>query len=396
MTGSPVGAAAEGGAAPGRAKPGLSVNGGEEFVSPDERRMSKRAEALRHRRSLWEWSSLARQRKCGSAAFTPQGGAILRATETDQGTRAGVAGLQSCGLWTCPVCVRSVSAERAREVSKVLKAAAERKCSVSLASFTMKHHNGVSIRACWDALGKAWRSATSGSVWQKHKQQFGLVGWVRAVELTVGANGPHVHAHVLLVFDSLISSEMQEEFAYRMWVRWNRTLTKHGFGGSEERGVDVRPVQLTGESIEATAAYVAKASFEAVSSATKQGRKTSSRAPMEILADAVATGNADDIELFWEIEQSCHGRKKLTWSNGIRDWAKLGKEKTDEEAANENKHGENVLVMPKATWNVVKYELEGLLDTYERQGLLAARRWLDSRGLDYRIPSGDKNLVRSG
>jgi hypothetical protein len=391
VTGSLVGAPAEGRGAPGRVEPGLSVNGGELFVSPDERRKSKRAEALRHRRSLWEWSSLARQRKCGSAAFTPEGGAILRATETDQGTRAGVAGLQSCGLWTCPVCVRSVSAERAREVSKVLKAAAERKCSVAMASFTMSHRNGVSIRACWEALGKAWRSATSGSVWQKQKQQFGLVGWVRAVELTVGANGPHVHAHVLLVFDSLVSAEMQEEFAHRMWVRWNRTLTKHGFGGTEERGVDVRPVQLTGESIEATASYIAKASLEAVSSATKQGRRTSSRAPMQILADAVATGNADDIELFWEIEQACHGRKKLTWSNGIRDWAKLGKEKSDEEVANENKHGESVLVMPAATWHKVKCELEGLLDTYETGGLLAARRWLDSRGLDYRLPRSKRD-----
>jgi hypothetical protein len=199
--------------------------------------------------------------------------------------------------------------------------------------------------------------------------------------------------HLRNVFGSLVSQELMQELASRMYQRWNRSLAKRGFEGIEDKGgLDVVPVQLTGDSIEATATYVAKASMEAVSSATKHARG-GNRSPMQILADAVETGNAADIDLFWEIEQTCQGRKKLTWAKGIREWAGMNApEKSDEDIVNEDRHGESVLILPKESWAAVRHEAEDLLEIYEEQGLPGAERWLRSRGLAYKIPGQGRSV----
>ncbi|WP_225924658.1 protein rep [Pseudonocardia abyssalis] len=338
------------------------------------------------RRSLWEWSSVPRQRKCGRVPFTSGGGAVVRLSDAEDGNRrAGVAGLQSCGSWSCPVCARSISAARAAEVAAVLRSAVDQRCSVALATFTMRHHKGLSLRSCWDAIGSAWRSTTSGAGWQKDKDQFGVVGWLRAVEITHGEeHGFHVHVHALIVFDGPVSVELMGELGHRMFARWNRALGRKGFSAVEDRGgLDVRSVQLDGDSIDQVSTYISKAAYEAVSSATKHARG-GNRSPFQILRDAVETGNAADIELYWEFEQASLGRKKITWSNALREWAGLHVvEKTDGEIAAENRGGEPVLILPKATWIVVRHDVADLLDAVELGGRLAGQRWLRSRGLAF-------------
>jgi len=353
---------------------------------------------MRLRRSLWEWSSQKRQRKCGRVPFRTGGGAVVRCSETEDGRRAGISGLQSCGLWTCPQCSRKISAERAQEVAAVLRAAAGKQCSVSFVTLTFQHRAGTSLRASWDALTTAWRSVSSGGAWTKDQQRFGVVGWLRAVELTHGANGWHVHCHAMIVFDGLVSPELQEALGDRMFGRWEKGLARKGFTAVAERGgLDVRPVELTAESIESLAVYVSKAAMEAVNAAGKVARSGGNRSPFQILRDAVATGNSDDIGLWWEIEQASAGRKKITWSTALRNWAGLHRERTEEEIVADDQHGEDQLVLPPETWARVQHEAEDLLEIIEDEGLPGAERWLGSRGLAYRlVPSGTTPYLPEG
>lgn len=337
------------------------------------------------RRSLWEWSSVKRQRKCGRVPFRSEGGAVIRTSETDQGRRAGVAGVQSCGSWTCPVCSRMISRERAQEVAAVLKAAEAQGCSVAFVTLTMRHRAGTPLRASWDALTAGWRSVTSGASWSRDQGTFGVLGWLRAVELTHGDNGFHIHCHAMVVFDGLVSPELMEALGDRMFARWERGLARKGFSAVADRGgLDVRPVQLSADSIESLATYISKAAMEAVNSTGKAARG-GNRAPFQILRDAVATGSADDIELFWEIEQASVGRKKITWSQSLRDWAGLHRERSEEEIVTEDRHGEDQLVLPRETWERVQHEAEDLLEIIEIEGLPGAERWLKSRGLAYEV-----------
>ena len=85
--------------------------------------------------------------------------------------------------------------------------------------------------------------------------------------------------------------------------------------------------------------------LEITSPSTKEGRD-GNRAPFAILRDALATGLAEDCELWLTWEKVSHNRRQLTWSRSLRDWAGLHVERTDEEIAQQDMHGDDQLIIP--------------------------------------------------
>jgi hypothetical protein len=248
----------------------------------------------------------------------------------------------------------------------------------------MRHDRGDLLSDLWDALTSAWGAVTSGGAYVRDQETFGILGWVRTVEVTHGAAGWHVHVHAVVCLDGPTSPEMMDELGGRMFARWERKLSKLGFSAVQDRGgLDVRPVRMTGDSIEQVAGYISKITHEITSPSTKEGR-SGNRAPFAILRDALETGNADDVELWWAWEKVSAGRKQLTWSKALRSWA--GREKSDDEIASEDRGGESVLVLPHATWTAVRQEVADLLDAVELGGVPAGQRWLRSRGLAFLTP----------
>lgn len=354
---------------------------------PDVGRRNRRAEAIEWRRRLWEWTSLPRLRNCGRVSHTGVGGAVLRVSDGSDGRRAGLAGLQSCGsVWACPVCARRICAERSADLRRVLEAVAAADGSAMLVTFTMRHHAAQRLTALWEALSAAWGAVTSGRAWTSEQERYGVLGWVRTVEATHGAAGWHLHVHALVVFDGPVSLDLASEMAGRMFGRWQRALTRHGLDAVQDRGgLDVRKVAMTGDSLDRVSEYLAKITSEITSPSTKDGR-FGNRAPFAILRDALGTGLAEDVELWWSWEQASHGRRQLTWSRGLREWAGLHAEKTDDEVVAEDQHGADVLVIPAESWPRVRAEVADLLDAVEVGGMDAAITWMDSRGLSWSRP----------
>lgn len=339
------------------------------------------------RSRLWGWTSLERLRNCGRVAHTASGGAVLRLSDTDVGRRAGVSGLQSCGSpWACPVCSRKISAERSQDVARALSRVAADGGSAALVTLTVRHNRGHRLDELWNAVSSAWSAVTSGSGWTRDQGTFGILGWVRTVEVTHGAAGWHVHVHAVVAADSPLSAEMWSAAGDRMFSRWERRLAKLGFSAVADRGgLDVRPVRMTAGSIEQVGEYLSKITSEITRPGVKSGR-LGNRTPFAILADALATGNADDCDLWLVWEQVSHGRRQLTWSRSLR--ALAGVEKTDDEIAAEDKGGVDTVAMPKATWSAVRTEVADLLDAAELGGVPAAVSWLRSRGLAFTVLDG--------
>lgn len=311
----------------------------------------------------------------------------MRGTETSEGLQTGLAGLMACGSpWACPVCARRIAAQRARDVAGVLQAVADTGGCAGLLTLTIRHRKHHKLEDLWEALSTAWGAVTSGRSWVKDRELFGVRGTIRTVEYTHSPDtGHHLHVHAVIVFEDPISPEMMEEFGYRAFARWERALTRKGFDAVADRGgLDMRPIHLSGDSIEAVAEYVSKAAFEVTSSATKQGRGDS-RSAFQILADAVQ-GEADSIELWWSWERVSSGKKQVTYSRGLREWARIGREKTEEEIVSEDLKGEDLLVIPPETWKVIVDDVADLLDAIELGGVEAGERWLRSRGLAYSKP----------
>ncbi|SDG48678.1 MBL fold metallo-hydrolase [Pseudonocardia oroxyli] len=338
------------------------------------------------RRRLWDLTTLPRLRNCGRVSHTGVGGAVVRVSETDEGRRAGLSGLQSCGSpWSCPVCARKIGAQRSEDVAAVLRAVAAAGGSAALVTLTMRHHKGHRLSDLWDALTKAWAAVTAGASWSKDQALFGVLGFCKAVEVTNGEAGWHVHCHAVVALDGPVSPELMEELGGRMFTRWERKLARLGFSAvADKGGLDVRPVRMTADSIEQVADYISKITSEITSPTAKEAR-SGNRTPFAILRDFLATGNADDWDLWETWERASHNRRQLTWSRRLRDWAGLHREKTDEEVASEDRGGEAAIIIPKESWPLVRDDVADLLDAIELGGVDQAVRWLTSRSLGFRL-----------
>lgn len=110
------------------------------------------------------------------------------------------------------------------------------------------------------------------------------------------------------------------------------------------------------------------------------------RTPFQILSDALDNGEAADVYGWWEWEKASQGRRQIAWSKGLREWANMGREQTDEEIAEEQLETEDVLFIEPDSWREMRTRparVCDLLEVTEDGGYPAAMSWLDRHGLGY-------------
>lgn len=354
----------------------------------------RRRERAKLRNFLRLITELERVRGCGNCTVTGSGGPTLRRTAGTAGGPpvAGYAGLATCGsVWVCPTCSAKIAAGRAEELAQVMRAVLDSGGSAHMMTFTMRHHAGQSLRQCWKAAAYAWERITQGKQWKADQLVGGMLGWVKAIEVTHGANGWHVHIHVLVCWTDRISEATATVVAESMHRRWQAALIRKGFDSwRDSGGLDVRAATLTDSNL---ADYFVKMAHEITGSAMKKGRGKG-RTPFQILRDTYMDHLARDGELWAEWEHASKGRKQLTWSRNdmnLRAFAQLGKEQTDEEIAAEDLAGDDLVGLPAETWGwIIAHEhATDLLDVTELAGLEGACDWLDARSLDWFRTSPD-------
>ena len=214
----------------------------------------------------------------------------------------------------------------------------------------------------------------------------GLLGWARAVEVTDGDNGWHVHLHVLLCFREQVSADLaRAALGPRLFSRWSRALERKAFSASEEHGWDLRRAQLGDGDL---ADYFTKMAHEVTGGHRKEGRGRGGRTPMQLLADAVETYEESALARWWEWEAASDGRRQLTWSTGrrdLRDLAGFGREATDEEIAEEEEDADVRLVLPTDVWRLLDASGRAcaVLAAAERGGIGAASAWLSAHGVEW-------------
>lgn len=404
----------------------ISRLGNTSIAFPDVRRMDGKRNRYRVRKGGQVLSNSESFAKCGRVPI----GSTVQVLASDGGTRAGFGNLHTCGsVWLCPVCSAKIQVQRRDDVAETLnKAIAEGKI-VSMLTLTMQHHKGQTLLDLWNALSDAWNAVTRGRRWagdkddpqgvrQGFKANLGLLGYIRAVEVTHGAFGWHVHTHVIMISDKNPMDTMIEwkpknrgSVEYPVEVvspidyvadRWEKELAKHGVGFIANRGgldwqIADDPAKV-GD-------YVAKLGLssddfsdgpgdslanEATLGAMKRARG-GNRTPMQILDDLTRDKRVmrdgevtPDLMLWWEWERASRDKRALLWSGGLRDWANLDREKTDEEIAQEKAGDEVVAILDQeAWWQVFEIGSVELLLAIETSGPEAGRRWLSDRGIPY-------------
>lgn len=369
------------------------------------------------RRGLWEASSLARVRSCGRYSTEEDGSVGIKVTPgQDGGNVSGFRGVTTCGsVWACPVCSAKIAAHRAQDLSQAVEHYTADGKSVYMITLTMRHHRGQSLHQCWSALSYAWNAANSGKQAKADKELFELDGYNRVTEVTHGEHGWHVHAHVVLFFDREIGAESVKYLAHRMYQRWEKALHRKGFDAIEEHALDVRKAD------EWVADYLAKTTYnedpqlkaasEAYAQAcTASAKKLASEAALGVFKDArrgnrtpfkilesifagqqIGADTSEDERLWYEWEKESRGRRQMVWSRGLRDRVGLDKEKDDTEIVEDDEmQGEVVAYMPKATWNVIKWEAEFLLQAFDHS-TEAGFGYLGQRGLAVHTADGSEH-----
>lgn len=255
-------------------------------------------------------------------------------------------GLMICGsIWVCPVCAAKISEVRRLELQGAMEAWKKQGGSVIMLTLTVPHYDHQPLSEVLGKFTQSHRIFKNRKTYKKITSEIGLVGSVRALEVTYGENGWHVHAHVLLFLKTGVSGAL-EGIEARMLEMWQSACLSAGLGEPDHHGVKVHDGTYADN-------YATKwgLDHEVTKSHIKKGREAN-LTPFDMLRQADTFPQAE--AKFQEYARAFKGKRQLVWSDGLRQLLGLDSEKTDQEIASQLDE-ETVLLgsLTKSQWRIV-------------------------------------------
>lgn len=234
--------------------------------------------------------------------------------------RACYSGLMTCGsVWDCPICSAKISARRSEDIKAGSDNWKNQGGAVVMVTYTIRHNLGDSLKSVSKTMTDAIRFVHSGAPYLRIKERFGIRGTISATEILYNpVNGWHYHKHQLLFLDSKdLNSEQLEKWLFN---RYNKFLNLNGFDVLPGIGVKVSPPDDT-----VIPEYLTKWGLE--DELTSDSKDSNSLHPFELLDEEKYHAR------FVEYSRAMYGKRRLTWSKGLRDLLGLNVELTDEQIA---------------------------------------------------------------
>jgi hypothetical protein len=211
----------------------------------------------------------------------------------------------ACGnRWSCPLCSPYLLAESQYRIERVLQSVP----TVVYLTFSVADEPGPPRAGSLDSILKTWSSAFSTGSWMSDfRVRSGLVGWVRAVEVTFPEGGFHPHIHAAFLFRPGKRGTSLEALVQR----WLAAAAREGFRASykAQKGYYV----ARGEGRVKVAYYLCS------QTAIKESSQGKGRTPGDLLHNVAATGDADDLGLLLGFHEAVAGKRKLSTSRGFWD-----------------------------------------------------------------------------
>ena len=205
---------------------------------------------------------------------------VVRVTKPDSAPRSFLKGVSRCGLgWVCPVCTAAKAEIARQKINAVLSKGRRVGWKMVMITLTVQHDEYMPLEWLWDRLSAASDELRTTYPWKRLNKA--LVGSVKAVEATHGANGWHLHYHIILVFkaDAVLDQAEAEAMAETLRSEWMTQIRSQGLNGNE-RAFQVQGAASAGN-------YLAKwgLSEELTLGHAKRGRK-GQRSPWQLLRDS--------------------------------------------------------------------------------------------------------------
>lgn len=288
-------------------------------------------------------------------------------------------GLARCGnVWRCPVCSQIVRHQRAEELAEGARRAIAAGGTVALATFTVRHDRSDSLETVLGLLGDAYASMSRSRAYRAWRDANGLFGQVTALELPYGVHGWHCHRHVALFFDGRLDPVEQGRLGDELFEMWSHAV---GLVGGRTVAREAFDFQIVGVGSDSVAAYMVKDAGDLaglgkeVSLGDLKAGRSGSIAAFELLDD----DSAEAHRLWNEYVEGTRGRSAIRWSRGLRARLGLGKERTDEQVAQEADAVGDVSLTIDADVFAERVArkpqvMAGVLEAVERHDLEAAAR----------------------
>lgn len=257
-------------------------------------------------------------------------------------------GLVTCASpWDCPICVSKLGERRRVEVLAAIGKWEDMGGQCLLLTLTFPHYLTDSLPVLVKGQQKAMSNLTSSRFYKFIRQQIGMVGTIRAWEVTRSdANGWHPHFHILLFVRTGLDLVALEEQFFIAWANACRLAKLPA--PSRSHGVDLRDGAFAH-------AYVTKGNWgldhEIAKANSKKGRN-GSLSPMD-LVDLYIEGNKQAGALFVEYSNAFHGKRQLYWTPGLKDYFGID-DKDDEQVVNETEEDACLLgLLEPSDWRLV-------------------------------------------
>lgn len=262
--------------------------------------------------------------------------------------KAFYSGLMICGrVWQCPVCAAKISERRKNELTKATTAHKQASGHLAMLTLTIRHKRTDALETLLEAFNGATSKMMTTKQYHEIRQDMGIIGRVKALEVTHGINGWHPHAHIVIFYENQTDLRKMEK---RMYNLWKNACKKFGLSTTESYGIDLQGAEYV-------QAYLTKHGSwsieqEMTKAHIKKGRD-SNMTPFDLLRDVLL--NDDDISkgLFREYAGAFKGKRQLHWSRGLKDYFSIT-EKTDEELAKEKVEQADILGrLSSAEWKLI-------------------------------------------
>ena len=277
--------------------------------------------------------------------------------------------LMVCGsVWLCAVCASKISERRKNELTQGMN---NFDGGLAMVTYTLRHFQKDLLSETINKLDGAYRLLTSGRWWQEFKKKWDIVGSVSNIEITWGQkNGWHPHKHVLYFFRSNLGPAEIEKIRQEISNRYLELLGKLGGSGLDHIAVLVNDAQTEKQKF---AEYVAKwdkepkknpwgIEDELTKSLVKSGQ-IDHMSFWQIVEWMVRTGEYTPVLLIREYSKAMKGKRSIVFSSGLRDYLKIGQDKTDLEIAKEQEEDAYILAeLEREVWKaIVRLGLRGKL-----------------------------------
>jgi hypothetical protein len=257
-------------------------------------------------------------------------------------------------VWACPVCAARKRQERAKEIRRVVELHLQEGGGVLFWTGTMRHGQEHTLEEGIEAMNQAWGNRViSGSSWNRDREDFGVVGYVKSPDFTYGQSGWHPHMPVLIFTEEPLSEDEREELRQRIYERWCSGVRDSALGEPYKVNCPLEPVR----SWEDVSDYVGMGpvkedendrpeggmdvdvvGLELQRHDAKAGRHRPGAdcyhfTPFELLREIHEWPDDSRREksLWHEYEQATHGLNSIYWSSGLSDLRERAQEEAEEE-----------------------------------------------------------------